>query len=121
MAGHSTVAYTTTNTFTAAVASATNATESAVQAPIAMPCTAGNLYVALSATPGTGHTIVVTLRVNAADTTLACTVAATGTTCTNLGTTVPLTAGELIDFRIASTGTGNTTSVALGTGFTCQP
>ena len=86
-----------------------------------MPCQAANLYVALSAAPGTNHTIVVTLRVNAADTALACTVAATGTTCTNLATTLNLTAGQLIDFRIVSTGNGSTASVALGTSITCQP
>jgi hypothetical protein len=68
--------------------------------------TAVNLQVNLSADPGAGQTLVVTLRKGGADQTLTCTVTGgSGTVCQDLTHSVSIAQNDLIDWKVVTTGT----------------
>lgn len=68
--------------------------------------TATNLQVNLSADPGAGQTLVVTLRKAGADTALTCTVTGgAGVVCQDLTHSVSVAQNDLIDWKIVTTGT----------------
>jgi hypothetical protein len=65
--------------------------------------TAQNLSVRTTAAPGSGTSVTLTLRVDGADTSLACTVSGTGTTCSNTSASVTVAAGSPLAFKVSST------------------
>lgn len=68
--------------------------------------TATNLQVNLSADPGAGQTLVVTLRKAGADTALTCTVTGgSGVVCQDLTHSVNVAQNDLIDWKVVTTGT----------------
>lgn len=78
-----------------------------VKAPSAL--TVNNLQVGISADPGSGQTLAVTLRKNAADTTLTCTITGTGggtaVACQDLTHSIAVAQNDTIDWKIITTGT----------------
>lgn len=68
--------------------------------------TATNLQVNLSADPGAGQTLVVTLRKAGSDTALTCTVTGgSGVVCQDLTHSVSVAQNDLIDWKVVTTGT----------------
>jgi hypothetical protein len=101
----------------AAVSGITDVTASEAQAETlapAKPFTAGNLAVRLTAPPGVGNSITVTLRANGTDSPLACTIADLATNCTNTATPATVPASSTIALRISSTGVVAATSLLIG-------
>ena len=76
--------------------------------PSPINCTAQKLYVIDSATPSSS-TLTITLRVNAADTTLTCSIATGGaTTCNDTSHTVSVVAGDGLSIKyVNGAGTGS--------------
>ena len=78
-----------------------------VKAPSAL--TVNNLQIALSADPGSGQTLAATMRKNAADTTLTCTITGTGggtaVACQDLTHSIAVAQNDTIDWKIITTGT----------------
>lgn len=64
-----------------------------------------NLQVALSAAPGAGQTLAVTLRDGGADKAVTCTISNAATSCSDLTHTFNVVQGDLIDWKIVTTGT----------------
>jgi hypothetical protein len=96
-------------------ASSVDASEDAVEtlAP-ARDLFARNLAVQTTSAPGTGNTLTVTLRVDGADTALACTLADLATSCSNVAADVSLPAGSTVSLEVSSTPTVLSTSVLVG-------
>jgi hypothetical protein len=69
------------------------------------------------AAPGAGNTRTFTLRTNAADTTLTCTVSGTATACDSGAVTVPVAALARVSIKSASEGGPGNTDVLFG--FAC--
>ena len=63
-----------------------------------------SLNVAVSGPTDPGSSAVVTMRVNSADSTLTCTVAATTDSCSDLTHTVTVAAGDFVDYRFVFSG-----------------
>lgn len=98
--------------------------------------TAANLQVSISADPGVGQTLAVTLRKAGADTALTCTITGgAALTCQDLTHSVNIAQNDLIDWKVVTTGTFvatpnltivanngtsnvGVTSIATGTGLT---
>lgn len=86
-----------------------SSTETDVQVKSPAAITAANLRVHLSADPGMGQTMVVTLRDAAADKTVTCTITGTGggaaTDCSDTTHSFNITQNDLIDWKVVTTGT----------------
>lgn len=82
-----------------------SATEAEKQIPIPFACTLSNMHVTLSGTPGSGKSYALTVRKNAADTALTCTVADTATTASDTTHSVAFAAGDLITISANPSGT----------------
>lgn len=75
-----------------------------VKSPAAMTIT--NLQVSLSADPGAGQTLAVTLRKGGSDQTLTCTITGgSGATCQDVTHSVNLALNDVIDWKVVTTGT----------------
>lgn len=83
----------------------TSATESIVQNAAPAAATLSGLQVTLSAALGAGATLQVTLRDAAAGTTLTCTTASGGTSCSDITHSVNVAQGDLLDLQLVSSGT----------------
>jgi hypothetical protein len=83
-------------------------TETDVQTPVPSTGSLNDLYVQLNADPGNTNTVTVTLRDNAAGTTLTCTITGNGSTgksCNDTTHSVSVTGAHFADYQIAVTGT----------------
>lgn len=85
-----------------------NATETAVSFPIPFACTISKLYVAVSTAPTAGKSWAFTVRKNAADTAVTCSVADAAIAGSDTSNSVAFAAGDL--FAIESTPTGTPTA-----------
>ena len=98
---------------------ALSSTEASVKNSIPVSASAVNLAVSLSAAPGAGNTLVVTLRDNGANATLTCEIDDTATTCSNNSNLDLLAAGDLISYSVVTTGTITVTpNVNINVGLT---
>lgn len=85
---------------------AANATEGAVQIPLAASGTASSLYVSTFAAPGSGNSYTFTLRVAGASTSITCEISgASATSCNDTTHTATVTAGQLVDISVVTVGT----------------
>lgn len=75
-----------------------NSTESMIQLPSPITCTAQNLRVNAA---GTTASRTVTLRVNGSATSLSCSLTTGSPTCSNTGSTVSITAGDLLTYDVS--------------------
>jgi hypothetical protein len=96
-----------------------NATESAVQMKF-NACTLKDLASKLVTAPGTGKSRALTVRKNAADTTLTCTTSDTNTTASDTTHTVSVSDGDLISVSETPSGTP-AASNGLKLGLVCVP
>jgi hypothetical protein len=77
-----------------------SSTEANVQQVLPVAASASNLYVRISAQPGSGNSYTFTLRKNSADTSLSCSISGTATVCSNSSGAVSFSAGDLISIEI---------------------
>jgi hypothetical protein len=90
------------------------ATESDVQTlSPSVATTAQNLAVRVTAAPGVGNSITVTLRVDGADTALTCTISGAATTCNSAAATASIPAASQLSFELTPSGLGLPTVAAL--------
>ena len=82
-----------------------NTTETSVQQPSAIAGTVANLYVQLSAAPGTGRTWTATLMKNGVATAATCVVSNTATSCSDTAHPVTIVAGDKLDLREVTSST----------------
>lgn len=84
-------------------------TEANVQIKAPSALTVNNLQVGLSADPGSGQTLAVTMRKAGSDQTLTCTVTGTGggtaISCQDLTHSISVAQNDLIDWKVVTTGT----------------
>jgi len=86
--------------------SAKSSTESQVQTIAPAAATIENLSVTLSAAPGAGNSLVVTLRDGGSSESLTCTISgASATTCTDNTDSFTNSQGDNLDWQLAATGT----------------
>ena len=88
-------------------------TEALAQTLMPRDCVAQDLQVSTTPALAGGESIVITLRVNGADTTVTCTVPAGGAVCNSGTATQALTAGTIVGMRVDFV-TAGTTSVRYG-------
>ena len=82
------------------------ATESSTYRMISVAGTISNMNINVSAAPGNAKSFLVTLRLNAADTALTCTVTgAATTTCADTTHSVSVVPGDLVDLTVVPSGT----------------
>lgn len=85
------------------------ATEANVQVKAPSALTVNNLQVGISADPGSGQTLAVTMRKAGSDQTLTCTVTGTGggtaISCQDLTHSISVAQNDLIDWKVVTTGT----------------
>lgn len=85
------------------------ATEANVSVKAPSATTITNLQVSISADPGSGQTLAVTLRLGGSDQTVTCTITGSGggtaTTCQDLAHSVSVAQNDIIDWKIVTTGT----------------
>jgi collagen triple helix repeat protein len=80
-------------------------TANEVEAGVAVPSgTALKLVVSLSAAPGAGHSVTITVRKNEANTALGCTVAEANTTCTDTADSVLFADGDRLSILYTDVG-----------------
>jgi len=70
--------------------------------------------VQLTAAPGAGNSVSVTLRDDGADTALSCTIANAATSCTNPSTNATIAAASTLSIEVTSTLLTPATSVLVG-------
>lgn len=99
------VALTTTIYIPIAGGGLSSTTEGAVDIPAPVASTLSNFYVELSAAPGVGNSVAVTVRKNAADTALTLTITGTAVSGSDTTHTVTVAAGDLLDIKVVPTGT----------------
>lgn len=99
------VALTTTIYIPIAGGGLSSTTEANVDIPAPTASVLSNFYVELSAAPGLGNSVVVTIRKNAADTALTLTISGAAVSGSDLTHTVAVAAGDLLDIKIVPTGT----------------
>ena len=93
-----------------------SATESQVQQPQPVAATINNLYVTLQADPGNTNTVKITGRVAGSSSSLTCTITGNGSTATSCNDTthsMSVTAGQLIDWQIVTTGISTATDAYI--------
>lgn len=76
----------------------TNSTESTVVMPAPLTCTMSNLRVNMA---GTTVSRTFTLRINGSNTSLSCSITTGSPTCSNTGSTVSVTVGDLLGYSIS--------------------
>lgn len=86
------------------VGSSTPITTEANRDQVALASTIKNIYVLQTPAPAAGKSYAFTLRKNAVDTALTCTVSGTGTTC-NAATDITVVDGDLLDIKSIPSGT----------------
>jgi hypothetical protein len=64
---------------------------------------ATNLAVRSTASPGAGNSVIVALRANGVNTSLACTIADSATTCTDVAHSASIPAGSTLALAVTST------------------
>jgi hypothetical protein len=91
------------------------ATESLAQtlAPTT-PFAATNLSVRSTAAPGIGNSVTLTLRDEAADTPLSCTISGSATTCTNTNAAAAIPGSSALSLEVTSSGSVPTLSLFVG-------
>lgn len=92
-------------------ASSTTEANVQVRAPGAAPLS--NLYVQLATAPGTGNSVAFTLRDNATNTALTCTISNTATACNDTTHSVSVLQGDLLTISAVPTGTVSVTPNVL--------
>jgi len=75
---------------------------------------ARNLAVQTMSAPGGGNSLTVTLRADAADTALSCTIAGAATSCTNVADSPSIAAGATLSLEVSSSPGVLSTSVLVG-------
>jgi hypothetical protein len=75
---------------------------------------AKDLAVKTSVAPGIGNSVTVTVRDDAVDTTVTCTVSGLATTCSSGAASATIAAGSRISLKLTSTGTITPLSVLVG-------
>lgn len=83
--------------------------EAQVQQVVSEPGTARAFQIESDTAPGTGKSLVYTLRKNAIDTALTCTISNTATSCSDTTNTADIVAGDLLTIQATDTG-GSSTS-----------
>ena len=76
--------------------------------------TAASLAVRTTVAPGAGNSITVTLRDDGADTALACTIADTATSCSNVAANPAIGAGSALSLAVTATLGVPTTALLVG-------
>jgi hypothetical protein len=99
------VALTTTIYIPIAGGGLSSTTEGNVDIPAPTASTLTNFYVELSAAPGVGNSVAVTVRKNGADTALTLTISGAAVSGSDLTHSVSVAAGDLLDIKIVPTGT----------------
>lgn len=91
------------------------ATENQTQFVIPVAGIIRNMYVLLSTNPGGGKSYAITLRDNAVDTLLTCTVSgASATSCQDMAHPISVAAGDLISISSVPSGTPTAASISVG-------
>src|SRR5262249_50132078 len=95
-------------------------TEALIQSPVAMALTALDLRAAVAVAPASGQTVTITIRKNAVNTSITCTITGPATTCSDLngGHATAFAAGDLISasgVTSATSGSVNAINVQIQT------
>lgn len=85
--------------------SISSTTEANVKVPAPASTTLSNLSINLSAAPGTGNSVAFTVRDNAANTALTCTISNSATTCSDTTHSAVIAQNDLLTISIVPTGT----------------
>jgi hypothetical protein len=80
-------------------------TEANVDTPAPQAATVSNFYVQLSAAPGTGNSVAVTVRKNGAATAVTCTISGSATSGNDTMHSFTCAAGDLLDVQLVPSGT----------------
>lgn len=102
-----------TNYFPPGGSLAANATEANVQGLVTVAGTIQNFSVRLSAAPGAGTSLAFTWRKNAADQSVTCTVANTGTSCSDTTDNFQVAANDLIDIKVVASGVPAASAITM--------
>ncbi|HWO41311.1 MAG TPA: hypothetical protein VNO43_05865, partial [Candidatus Eisenbacteria bacterium] len=90
--------------FVPALLANVNSSEEAVNQVLPFNGTLSDFYVRLSGSPGGATSYSFTVRINGADTTLACTVSGAATSCSDTANSVQFSAGDLVSVKSVPSG-----------------
>lgn len=97
--------------------SAWNVTESQMDGIVTAAGTIDTLNFVVDSSPGSGRSWIATVRKNAADTDLTCTITNSNTSCSDLTHSVSVSPGDKVSFQVAPSGNPPSTSSRWSTSF----